>query len=92
MSRRDIDVDEEELDRFIRTLSTFQNLTKDKFQAVSTAWQEVDETWQGDSKQQFTGQFEATQRSVEATLESGEDGLKWLENFHEIVKEFEGIY
>lgn len=92
MGRRDIDVDEEELDRFIRTLSTFQNLTKEKFQAVSTAWQKVDETWQGDSKQQFTGQFEATQKSVEITLESGENGLEWLEDFHRIVREFEGNY
>lgn len=89
---RDIDVDEQELSNFIHTLAAFQELTTDKFKAVMSDWRKCDESWQGESKEEFTRQFEETQRSVDSTLNAGEDALRWLERFDEIVKDFERGY
>ncbi len=89
---RDIDVDEQELAEFIQVLSTFQDLTIDKFQAVEAAWKKCEQSWEGESKDQFTKEFEETKDRVERALEAGEDALKWLRDFDEIVKEFEKNY
>jgi uncharacterized protein YukE len=92
MSQRDIDVDENELYQFIQVLEAFQSITQDRFRAVSEAWKKVNESWQGESKKQFAGQYELTEQSVDATLKAGKDALMWLERFDEIVKEFERDY
>jgi uncharacterized protein YukE len=92
MSRKEIDVNEEELYRFIQALANFQRVTEEKFKAVANAWEKLDESWQGDSKNQFTKQFEITHQSVDMTLEAGQDALHWLERFDEIVRDFERDY
>lgn len=86
---RDIDVDEEQLARFIDALSQFQEVADEKFKAVEADWEKCKESWQGDSKEQFTKDFERTSTSVRETLEAGDEALDWLERFDEIVKEFE---
>lgn len=89
---RDIDVDEQELHRFIQTLADFQELTSDKLKAVESAWLKCDESWKGASKKQFTKEFEQTKQAVEDALAAGEDAHRWLERFDEIVREFERQY
>ncbi len=89
---RDIDVDEQELYRFIQTLAAFQQLTTDKLKAVESAWITCNESWKGASKNQFTKEFEETKKAIEDALAAGENAHQWLERFDEIVKEFEGQY
>lgn len=89
---RDIYVDQEELARFIEVLAAFQEITTDKFKAVLSDWQKCDESWEGESKDQFSRQFLQTQQAVEDALEAGGDALKWLTRFDEIVQEFERGY
>jgi hypothetical protein len=43
---RDLDVDQQELEKFIEVLQRFQESTSDKFQAVLSAWSKCDESWQ----------------------------------------------
>ncbi|NEP61751.1 MAG: transcription termination factor NusA [Symploca sp. SIO2G7] len=89
---RDIDIDEQELAKFIDVLSRFQDLTSDKFQAVESAWLKCDESWKGDSKEKFTKDFQETTETVKISLEVGDDALDWLRRFDEILKEFEQNY
>lgn len=89
---KDIDVNEEELSRFIQTLSVFQELTKGRLSAVENAWNKCNESWKGGAKNQFTGQFEKTQQAVEDALYAGEQAQHWLQRFDEIVREFERHY
>lgn len=88
MGKRDIDVDEEQLEQFIQVLDKFQQLTRDQFEAVSVAWTNFDESYQSTQKEEFKKQFEATQSSIDYTLNTGEDALSWLRRFHDIVREF----
>lgn len=89
---RDIDVNEEELAKFIDVLSDFQELTRDKFKGVEMDWAKCDQSWQGESKDQFTRDFEQTQQRVQSALDAGDDALDWLRRFDEILKEFERQY
>ncbi|NER97316.1 MAG: transcription termination factor NusA [Symploca sp. SIO1B1] len=89
---RDIDIDEQELAKFIDVLSSFQDLTIDKFQAVESAWLTCDESWKGDSKEKFTKDFQETTETVKKSLEVGDDALDWLRRFDEILKDFEQNY
>ena len=89
---KDIDVDEQELYRFIQTLAAFQQLTTDKLKAVESAWTQCNESWKGASKNQFTKEFEQTKQAIEDALAAGEDASRWLERFDEIVREFEHQY
>ncbi|NES20134.1 MAG: transcription termination factor NusA [Symploca sp. SIO3E6] len=89
---RDIDIDEQQLAKFIDVLSSFQDLTSDKFQAVESAWRKCDESWKGDSKEKFTKDFQETTETVKRSLEAGDDALDWLRRFDEILKEFEQSY
>lgn len=88
----DIDVDEKELAEFIEVLSKFETLTKDKLDAVDTAWTKCNESWKGESKDKFTQDFEATKDRVEKALEAGEDSLVWLREYDERIKQFEQGY
>ncbi len=89
---RDIDIDERELERFIHVLSDFQNLATDKFKAVETSWGKCDDSWQGESKDKFTKDFEKTKDMVNRALDAGDDSLEWLRKFDEILKDFERNY
>ena len=92
---RDLDVDQQELEKFIEVLQRFQESTDERFKAVLHAWSKCDESWQdgqGNNKKQFTKDFEETNRSVHQALEAGEDAIEWLNKFNEIVKEFESTY
>lgn len=86
---RDIDIDQQELAQFIDVLSDFQDRVGDQFKSVEAAWERCDESWQGMSKEQFTQDFEKTCQSITTALQAGDDALQWLENFDEILKEFE---
>lgn len=89
---RDIDVDIDELERFIYVLQEFQDTTTDKFKAVQNDWDRCDESWEGESKERFTKDFDETRDRVRRTLESGEDALEWLRKYLEILKDFESAY
>lgn len=86
---KDIDVDEEQLHRFIEALAAFQQTTVEKLQSVETSWSQCDQTWKGASKDQFTAEFVKTKQAIESALAAGDDAQKWLERFNEIVIEFE---
>lgn len=86
---RDIDVNEEELFKFIDTLSIFQQATQAQLNSVESAWNECNESWKGDAKNQFKNKFEVTKEAIERALDAGEQAKAWLERFDEIVKEFE---
>lgn len=86
---RDIDVNIDELRRFIEILGVFQRQVHDEFQELQAKWKKCDESWQGESKERFTKEFEETANSTGIALEAGDDAKKWLERFLEIVEEFE---
>lgn len=89
---RDIDIDIDELERFIDVLQDFQDLTSEKFKAVQSDWARCDESWEGDSKERFTNDFEDTSHRVQRTLEAGDDALQWLRKYLDILKDFESSY
>lgn len=89
---RDIDVDIDELERFIHVLQDFQDATSEKFKAVQQDWDRCDESWEGESKERFTKDFDDTRDRVQRTLESGDDALEWLRRYLEILKDFESSY
>ncbi|WP_017293175.1 hypothetical protein [Geminocystis herdmanii] len=89
---RDIDIDIDELEKFIDVLRDFQDITSDKFKAVQQGWNHCDESWEGDSKERFTKDFEETCDRVTRTLESGDDALEWLRKYLEILKDLENSY
>jgi uncharacterized protein YukE len=84
---RDIDVDIDELEKFIEVLNRFQDQTTDKLRGVQTAWNRCDETWQGEAKEDFTKGFEQTEAAVRRALEAGEDAARWLQKFQEILQD-----
>ena len=86
---KDIDVDEEQLHRFIEALAAFQQVTTEKLQSVETSWNQCEQTWKGASKNQLTTEFVQTKQAIESALAAGDDAQKWLERFNEIVREFE---
>ncbi|MEH2363820.1 WXG100 family type VII secretion target [Nostoc sp.] len=87
---RNIDVDIDELKRFLEVLKDFQEITSDKLSAVQSDWTRCNESWQGDAKNEFTKGFEQTEISIKSALDAGEDACQWLKDFHEILEEFEG--
>lgn len=82
---RDIDVDINELKKFIDVLNRFQDQTTDKLKNVQNAWNRCDETWKGDAKEEFAKGFEATEQSVRRAVEAGEDASLWLQKFYDIL-------
>ncbi|GCL46960.1 WXG100 family type VII secretion target [Microcystis aeruginosa] len=89
---RDLDIDEQELAKFIDVFSQFQDRIKDKFQSVESSWEKCNESWHGSSKDQFTKEFLETRRTIQESLDAGEDALTWLRRFDEVLKEFERQY
>jgi WXG100 family type VII secretion target len=86
---KDIDVDLDELEKFIDVLRQFQDTTSDKLTAVKSAWATCDESWEGSAKEKFTQEYTGTEEAVTRALEAGDDAIRWLEKFHEIVQEME---
>jgi len=86
---RDIDVNIDELSRFIDVLGNFQRQVGDEFKELEAKWKKCDESWQGESKERFTKEFEETTKTTQSALDAGEDAKKWLDRFLEIVEEFE---
>jgi len=86
---RDIDVNIDELRQFIDALDKFQKQVGDEFKELEFKWKKCDESWQGESKERFTKEFEETTKTTESALDAGEDAKKWLDRFLEIVEEFE---
>lgn len=89
---RDIDVDIDELERFIHVLQDFQDATSEKFKAVQNDWNRCEESWEGESKERFNKDFDDTRDRVTRILESGDDALEWLRKYLEILKDFESSY
>jgi uncharacterized protein YukE len=88
----EIDVDIDELERFINVLQDFQDFTREKFRRVQNDWDRCEQSWQGDSKEHFTRDFEKTLDQVKRNLEVGDDALEWLEKYFNIIDEFENGY
>ena len=82
----DIDVDEDELARFIESLSVFQERILERMNALNNAWDKY--VYQGNSASEFKQEFEATGQKVQQAITVGDETLDWLRRFHSIVKEF----
>lgn len=85
----DIDVNEEELHRFIEILSSFQDQIREKMTSVESAYARCGESWKGVSAAQFRKEFDDTKGTVNTAIEVGGEALDWLRRFHTIVREFE---
>ncbi|AFY38210.1 transcription termination factor NusA [[Leptolyngbya] sp. PCC 7376] len=90
---RDLDLDLDELKRFIDVVDQFHQVIGEKFESVQTAWDQCNESWQGASKKRFTKDFEQTQDSVERAINAGQTASEvFLDVFESIVEEFEDQY
>ncbi|EKD10328.1 WXG100 family type VII secretion target [Limnospira platensis] len=88
-----IDVDLEELEKFIQVVDEFHQEIEEKFKSVQKAWDRCDESWQGISKERFTRDFEQTQDAVNRAINAGEIASdQFLAHFQSIVNEFEDQY
>jgi len=86
---KDIEVDIKELKSFIDVLKGFQDKATDEFKTLKSDWSKCDETWKGDAKDEFTDGFEETEQALERSIEAGDDSIRWLEKFYEILLEFD---
>ena len=90
---KDLDLDLEELKRFIKVVDGFHQVIEQKFDSVQTAWDKCDKSWQGASKNRFTKDFEQTQKAVERAINAGKIASEqFLDHFESIVDEFEDQY
>lgn len=87
---RDLDLDLEELKKFIAIVDQFHQTIEQKFESVQTAWDKCDESWQGASKDRFTKEFTQTQEAVARAINAGKTASEvFLDVFERIVEEFE---
>lgn len=86
---RDIDIDIDELEKFISVLKKFQDKATDEFKTLKSAWSKCDETWKGDAKEDFTKGFEKTERVLEKALEDSDDYIHLLTKLYEKLLRFE---
>lgn len=87
---RDLDLDLDELKRFIDIVDQFHQVIEAKFDSVQNAWDKCNESWQGASKKRFTKDFEETQDAVERAIKAGQTASEiFLDVFESIVDEFE---
>ena len=90
---KEIDVNLEELEKFIQVVDEFHQEIEEKFKSVRAAWDQCDESWQGISKERFTSNFEQTQDAVNRAINAGEIASdQFLAHFQSIVNEFEDKY
>lgn len=85
----DIDVNEQELQKFIEVLAQFQEQIDSKMKSVEGSWLRCHESWKGATATQFAKDYEKTANAVTAAVKTGDDSLDWLRRFHTIVREFE---
>lgn len=87
---RDLDLDLEQLKRFIDIVDQFHQAIEQKFESVQIAWDQCDESWQGASKDRFTKDFTQTQEAVARAIDAGKIASEqFLDHFESIVDEFE---
>lgn len=86
---RSIDIDIEELKKFIEVLESFQEKTSERLQSVEIEWATCNASWKGEAKRDFTKGFEETIKAVEKALDAGDKATEWLRKFQEILEEFE---
>lgn len=87
---RDIDVNEEELSKFITELKTFQQIMADELQAVNHDWGQCEQSWKGEAKDKFANKFDTTLQALSNALDMVEEAQYWLEKFDTIIRDFEG--
>lgn len=85
----DIDIDLFELKRFIETMRQFQTRVDEQFKVLEQKWAICDESWQGKAKDEFQPDFESTTSVIRSALDNGEDALKFLEQYRDVVIDFE---
>ncbi|BAZ12177.1 hypothetical protein NIES4071_40050 [Calothrix sp. NIES-4071] len=86
----DIDVNQEELSKFIAELKTFQQIMADKLQAVERDWLSCEQSWKGEAKDKFASKFDTTLQALRNALDMGEEAQDWLEKFDKVIRDFEG--
>jgi uncharacterized protein YukE len=86
---QDLNVDIQALEKFLDALKTYQDVVHDRARSLEQVWQICDESWEGDAKQRFEKEFIETLSSINSSVKSGDEALQWLQDFHEIVEEFE---
>ena len=87
---KDLDLDLEQLERFIDVVDQFHQTIEEKFESVQTAWDKCDESWRGASKDRFTKDFTQTQEAVDRAINAGKTASDvFLDVFKSIVRDFE---
>lgn len=84
---RDIDVDEQELEKFVRILEDFQDFIQEQMKTLEQEWEQCDDSWQGESKQRFSKEFTQTLDDLKTAAKNGDDALEYIEKFYQVVKE-----
>lgn len=86
---KDIDVELEQLEKFITAFQQMQEAVQTQFDSLKPAWDSCDESWKGAAKNRFTNGYESTVQSIQDVLNDGEASLDWLRSYRDIVREFE---
>lgn len=84
---RDIHVDQEELEKFVKILEDFQEFIQEQMKSLEQEWKPCDDSWQGDSKERFSKDFTETLEDLKVAAKKGDDALEYLEKFYQVVKE-----
>ncbi|QDZ39888.1 transcription termination factor NusA [Euhalothece natronophila Z-M001] len=84
---RDIDVDEQELEKFLRILEDFQDFIQEQMKSLERKWEKCDDSWQGESKERFSKEFTQTLDDLKTAAKNGDDALEYIEKFYQVVKE-----
>lgn len=85
----DIEIDRNQLSRFIDTLAGFQRVVIDDWALVETAVGNATESWKGMAWEQFHREYTEMKTDVDAAIGSINDAYKWLLDFDAIIRDIE---
>lgn len=87
MVANDVDVDYDELNKYIDTLYDFWRTTQDDWRSVEAKWAQTAETWRSDERTSFEREYMKTDQALKEAFGSLDDALHWLGRYREILDE-----
>jgi len=85
----DIEIDRNQLSRFIDTLAGFQRVVIDDWGLVQTAVGNASESWKGMAWDQFSREYTEMKTDVDVAIDSINDAYRWLLDFDAIIRDIE---